>query len=421
MVDRNDRNFSQNEHTFIKETIKEPPINKKRIAEKLVLASACGIAFGVCAVFTVMLLYPRVFRNLDNSCDTKVAVTITPSEKKTDTEEKTSAADVSVLTEKTERTENTVQSRILEASKEPRKALVRVESLSEDTDFPDGSFLNNGDEEGIVFLKNDDAFYILTVSRNEKESEKYRVTFSNDSSADGILCKKDARTGFMVLRVPAESLDSADIKEIPAASLDLSGKIEQMQPVIAIGSPEGNYDSLVSGTVTSVSGRLETADEEYTLFSTDMVGSDEGDGVILNLEGKVIGVICQPENELSDVIRAVPVSQISSLLETLANRQKICYIGIQGLTISKVKSANLEIPRGIYVNSVEENSPAMTAGIQSGDIVHKLGNTEIVTMEEYSGKLQSIKVGTRTTIDVYRRNPSGEYVDVSLNISIKEK
>ena len=63
----------------------------------------------------------------------------------------------------------------------------------------------------------------------------------------------------------------------------------------------------------------------------------------------------------------------------------------------------------------------MTAGIQSGDIVHKLGNTEIVTMEEYSGKLQSIKVGTRTTIDVYRRNPSGEYVDVSLNISIKEK
>ena len=84
MVDRNDRNFSQNEHTFIKETIKEPPINKKRIAEKLLLASACGIAFGVCAVFTVMLLYPRVFRNLDNSCDTKVAVTITPSEKKTE-------------------------------------------------------------------------------------------------------------------------------------------------------------------------------------------------------------------------------------------------------------------------------------------------------------------------------------------------
>ena len=37
MVDRNDRNFSQNEHTFIKETIKEPPINKKRIAEKLLL------------------------------------------------------------------------------------------------------------------------------------------------------------------------------------------------------------------------------------------------------------------------------------------------------------------------------------------------------------------------------------------------
>lgn len=421
MVDREDRNFSQNKHSFIKETIKEPPKDKKKIVRKILLASACGVAFGACAVFTMALLYPEVFRKLDNSQNTKVTVTITPVEKKKDTSEERSAEEVSEQTENEAQTEVEKQSKILEISKEPRKALVRVESLSGDADLLDDSFLDYGDEEGLVFLKNEDGFYILTVSHNEEESERFRVTFFDGSSAYGSLCKTDTATGFTVLHVQAEDMTEEEVSKIPAASLDISKEVEQMQQVIAIGSPTGNYDSLVSGTVTSVSGRLETADEEYTLFSTDMVGSDEGDGVLLNMEGKVIGVIYQPEDEVTDVIRAVPISQISSLLETLANRQKICYIGIQGATISEFQSANLEIPRGIYVNSVEENSPAMSSGIQSGDIIHKLGDTEVITMEEYSGKLQSMNGGTRTTTGVYRRNSAGEYVDVTLNISIKEK
>ena len=73
------------------------------------------------------------------------------------------------------------------------------------------------------------------------------------------------------------------------------------------------------------------------------------------------------------------------------------------------------------MNSVEANSPAMSSGIQNGDIIHTLGDTEITTMEEYSEKLQSMDAGTRTTVSLYRRTPSGEYVNVILNISIKEK
>lgn len=73
------------------------------------------------------------------------------------------------------------------------------------------------------------------------------------------------------------------------------------------------------------------------------------------------------------------------------------------------------------MNSVEANSPAMSSGIQNGDIIHTLGDTEITTMEEYSEKLQSMNAGIRTTVSLYRRTPSGEYVNVILDISIKEK
>ena len=40
----------------------------------------------------------------------------------------------------------------------PRKALVRILALGNDADLLDDSFLKYGEEEGFVFLKNDERF-----------------------------------------------------------------------------------------------------------------------------------------------------------------------------------------------------------------------------------------------------------------------
>ena len=42
---------------------------------------------------------------------------------------------------------------VLKVAEEPRKALVRVSGISEDSDLLDQSFLSYGNEEGIVFWK----------------------------------------------------------------------------------------------------------------------------------------------------------------------------------------------------------------------------------------------------------------------------
>ena len=105
----------------------------------------------------------------------------------------------------------------------------------------------------------------------------------------------------------------------------------------------------------------------------------------------------------------------------LGNGVDICYIGIQGTTISKYQSENLDIPRGVYVDAVEEDSPAMTAGVQNADIVHALNGKEISSMNRYSAILQSLVKGSRVKLEVYRKNPYGTYVNVELNVLIKEK
>ena len=203
--------------------------------------------------------------------------------------------------------------------------------------------------------------------------------------------------------------------------LSAEDNMEQMDSVIAVGSPTGDYDSLVSGTVTSTTGFMKIADEEYGMLTTDMVGEEEGGGLLLNMSGEVVGIICNQDSEDSSVIRAVEASQLRPLLESMANSEDICYIGIQGATISKYQSENLNIPRGVYVDSVEEESPAMAAGVQNADIIHSLDGEEFISMEEYSAILQNLIKGSRVKLEVYRKNPYGTYVNVELKVVIKEK
>lgn len=417
---RNDKKASSENYSFIKETIKEQPTDRKRLAVKFLTAAVCGVIFGACAAGTMALIVPKALERFGTAPDQKAVVTLTPSvkaEQVTPTPEATEQEKTSASTA----WQNDLSDGMSQIAEEPRRALVRISAAGEDSDLLDDSFLEYGDEEGFVFLKNSEAFYILTVSDQMQEADKFTVTFSDGTVTDGILCKKDLRTGFFVIKVPFTSVDEETQEKIPAAPLVTADDMKQTESVIAIGSPSGDYDSLMGGTITSVTGTLKVADEEYGMLTTDMVGSEEGGGILLNSSGEVAGIIWNQEEDRTNVIRAVETAQLRPLLESMANGEDICYIGIMGATISSYQSENLDVPRGVYVDAVDEDSPAMTAGIQNGDILHALDGQEVQSMEEYASVLQGLNKGTRTTVNVYRKNPFGEYEDVQLKVTIKEK
>lgn len=417
---RNDKKASSENYSFIKETIKEQPTDRKRLAGKFLTAAVCGVIFGACAAGTMALIVPKALERFGTAPDQKAVVTLTPSvkaEQVTPTPETTEQEKTSASTA----WQNDLSDGMSQIAEEPRRALVRISAAGEDSDLLDDSFLEYGDEEGFVFLKNSEAFYILTVSDQMQEADKFTVTFSDGTVTDGILCKKDLRTGFFVIKVPFTSVDEETQEKIPAAPLVAADDMKQTESVIAIGSPSGDYDSLMGGTITSVTGTLKVADEEYGMLTTDMVGSEEGGGILLNSSGEVAGIIWNQEEDRTNVIRAVETAQLRPLLESMANGEDICYIGIMGATISSYQSENLDVPRGVYVDAVDEDSPAMTAGIQNGDILHALDGQEVQSMEEYASVLQGLNKGTRTTVNVYRKNPFGEYEDVQLKVTIKEK
>ncbi len=149
-------------------------------------------------------------------------------------------------------------------------------------------------------------------------------------------------------RVPVKTVEEEYRDEITAVTLarrttsaDGAGDCDRKS--------KGDTNSLIYGNITSISGKLTIPDAEYTLITTNMAAGNDGGGVLLDMDGKMIGIILDHEEEKSCVIRAVSVAQLGTLLEKLSNGEPICYAGLIGTTISQIQSESRDIPRrGLY-------------------------------------------------------------------------
>ena len=76
-----------------------------------------------------------------------------------------------------------------------------------------------------------------------------------------------------------------------------------------------------------------------------------------------------------------------------------------------------DMPKGVYVSSVMPDSPAMQAGIQSGDIITAIGDTKIYTLKGLKDELMDYRPGRQITIQGQRRGSDG-YVDVQFDVTL---
>lgn len=45
--------------------------------------------------------------------------------------------------------------------------------------------------------------------------------------------------------------------------------------------------------MTSVTNKISALDNEYNLLTTDILGSTDGSGILVNLDGEIVGIIAQ--------------------------------------------------------------------------------------------------------------------------------
>ena len=396
---------------FVREKIKDKPINKRKIVIRLLVAAACGVVFAITACLVAAFLWPKL-KPLESD-DALVKETETETETEVPSEsteaETESETEIQVDYELTVDDYQHIQNELYAIGNSGNKSIVTITSVQSDTDWFNNSYEIEGQGAGAIVADENGELLILTEKKAISKAERISVTFINDAAAEAELKKYDGNTGIAILSVDKSQLDSATLSAITVAQIGNSNTVSKGQIVIALGSPLGTSYSILSGSITSRGNEITTLDNNYSVFTTDIVGSKNGSGILINVNGEIVGLIMQDYSSAgaSNTLTAVAISEVSELLNLLMAGEDIPYLGISGTTVTDKIADKYTVPKGVYVKEVEMDSPAMLAGIQTGDVIISLDGEEINSMSAYSQKLLTLIPGESCEVEVKRQSTSG--------------
>ena len=420
----------QDEFSFIKEKIKEKPINKKRLMKQGALTIGFAVIFGIVACFVFTFLRPIMENMLYPKEDPLISIPGDEPESEWQTELAEEPVDTEAVKETEEATETVIvkelelsdyqmlQNKIYVIGKEANRSVVTVTGVVSDTDWFNNSYESKGQASGIIIWDNGNELLILTEHKVVKDAGQIHVTFIDEGTVNAYLKKYDGNTGIAILSVPLQDVKESTKGRIAYAVLANSQTVEQGNIAIAIGSPLGTNYSIGTGNITSVGNVIQTTDATYTVFTTDIVGSSSSSGVLLNLNGEVVGLVMQDYSGNGDdnTLTAIAISEVKKVIEMLSNGRDIPYLGLKVVAVTDNIAVEYGLPHGIYIKEVRLDSPAFAAGLQNGDVIVELGGEAVSTVEAYEAHVLSLEPGTITEI-IVKRQGMDEYLEVEYKVS----
>lgn len=390
---------------FIREKIKKKPINKKKLAKRIGLIVLC--------VVLVLLFVYGIF--VLRGTESKNQVLETETETAENTEEMVISPNISLTISDYQ----SLQNALYEIGAEVNKSIVTISSETDENDWIDESYETDWQLAGFIVSQDNDYIYVLAETRTIEDIANIKVIFIDGATAKATILKADEQTGMAVLTVEKRLMQPETRRAISIAKLGNPSTVTSGAVVIALGSPLGTNYAILSGNVTSVDNKIALKDKNYGLLTTDIITSRNGSGVLVDINGEIVGIIAQVFSGAEEVgaLTAVSVNDVKDMIEALIDGKDRPYIGLYVSTVTEVISKEHNIPEGVFVKEVVTESPAMKAGLQSGDVIVQINDTVIQTDADFSNKIEKLIPGTTCEIKVKRQ--SGDvYYDVTCEVEI---
>ena len=402
------------EFSFMNEKIKDKPFYKKKWVKILASTVVLAVIFGLIA----SAVFSKVSDWIENK---KEQEAMTDIEIPQDTAEDSAAPEVTDSETEPSISETIVVDpqitmedyMVLYASfrglaKDVQKSLVTVTALNNDVDWFNEEYQNLGQCSGMIVGDNGVELLVLTKYSAIESCDGINVTFIDDTIVNAVLKKYDVTTDLAVVSINLTDISDNTKAKIVKATLGNSIRLEAGTPVLAIGRADGSEDSMKVGTLTSTHNKQSVVDAEYTILVTDMMKNAGADGILINLNGEVIGIMQDQHlsSNMENVLTAYGISDIKSLLEHLSNNQDIAYLGIKGISVTN-EALKSGVPSGVYVTEVQIDSPAMKGGIQSGDVIQAINGQKVLSMSELSDVLSRLSNRQNITLEVRRLTRDG--------------
>lgn len=214
-----------------------------------------------------------------------------------------------------------------------------------------------------------------------------------------------------------------DASGLPTINLGDSKTIAVGQPVLAIGNALGAYQNSVTQGIVSGTGRsIEAGDSDGNNVETlnDMIQTDaainpgNSGGPLVNANGDVIGINTAVA-DANGLGFSIPISAVKGMLNNIIDNGKAerAYFGVTYVPITSevAKKYDLPVKQGAYIynsssraSAIVAGGPADKAGLKDGDIITKVGNTEVGKAGSISTLIGEYKVGDTVEVTYIRDN-----------------
>ena len=258
---------------------------------------------------------------------------------------------------------------------------------------------------GSGFVLTKDGF-IVTNYHVVKNADTVKVTMYNGDEYDAKYVGGDEDYDIAVIKVEATDLQPV--------TLGNSENLNVGDHVLAVGNPLGELTFSMSGGMVSCVNRAINVDgTPFNMIQTDAsINPGNSGGPMFNQYGEVVGIVSakysSTGNESVEGLGfAIPINDVIAMIQDIMTNGYITnkpYLGITPMSMTEQMAAQYRysVTSGVFVCSTEEGSAAEKAGLKLGDVITKVDDTEIKTVEDLNAAKKKYSAGDTSTLTVYR-------------------
>jgi len=242
--------------------------------------------------------------------------------------------------------------------------------------------------------------YILTNNHVAGNADLMKVTLADGREFKARRVGTDPETDLAVIKIDAENL--------PYAKLGDSDKLEQGEWVVALGSPFGLQKTMTAGIVSATGRALQGTYDNYIQTDASINPGNSG-GPLVNMSGDVIGIntmIVTRSGGSEGIGFSIPSNMAHKIYAELIRNGKVTrgYLGVnlKPVTPAVARSVGYHGTEGALVDDVTENTPAASAGLQSGDVITEFDGKPVASRQQLVQMVAETAVGKSVPVKYVR-------------------
>ena len=247
---------------------------------------------------------------------------------------------------------------------------------------------------GFIYLQDNEDVYVVSAYHGISNANNISVILDSDYTVNASLVGYDFLSDIAVLKFNSPYM-------INTLKIGDSKLLKEGEFVISIGTPlsldyaASSQLGMISKGVLTIENNITYDAEQYNYYldvvqlSSNLPKGYSG-SPILNMNGEVVGMnIMDLNNELNFALTA---NEMKIVVDKIINNEAVNknLFGIRGKYIVDMPNyektnlnIDIEVISGIYIQKVKENSIAMNAGLKAGDILNKINDVTITSLDDY--------------------------------------